>query len=599
MLGGIGKSRPDLAWLQWITLTLGIAALIILSIIGRAIALMAMLSVIGIPFVFLLAAIPTLFLISLLTLVIALALKLDGAPQTALAFVAALGLLFLLPFADNRIGTTYVGHLVNDDRTPAIEPWSGRSIALIVPTGPNVECNSLCQKLLGRGLAQQVIVAAIPSKSTTLDTAEKTIAYSLEPRRPCKRPPSAYALDPALKLKLAQGACLVGEPSKLLKAEAVLWHRTIHYDSVSCAYLNPFKLPIAATRTSFYRLRGSTRHGEVWRQTSVSYATLWTLLVPTFVFNSPGFDVPAAGAQEVPNIEAFLQTQLNLNLAKQEVPDALLQLAAVDTILSQSAAYGGADPDRFATFAQELLSPQNTLDLPLDRVEALLKATVRDPRIPANNYLAGLSIAAYRKNPQTGDAVASALIGHLHTELAGGPDATGTRSRTVYNLNRALDAIPNQHFGRHWPRLCQEITTLAGADILATSIRRAWLANNPTPDLLAILNLQQTSRMNSDRRKNLLHPAMSALCNAALTGHAAPDTLPAFAALLHQPGFLPDSLPQTHAPALPDAVGVANTLAALGANREYILALKLHPYIASTLKPHLDQALRKPDCNFH
>ena len=182
------------------------------------------------------------------------------------------------------------------------------------------------------------------------------------------------------------------------------------------------------------------------------------------------------------------------------------------------------------------------------------------------------------------------MIDRLHSEPTG--------SRNVENIIDAFRFIPDQNLGRLWPRIRLEIKTMADASVWATVIRRAWLADNPTPDLLTAMSLQNTTTRDIYRRKHILHSAMAGLCDAALAGRAGADALPAFAALLQQPGFLPDSLPQERESPQPDVVAVANTLAALGADREYIQRLKLHPYIASNLKPLIEQALRKPNCKF-
>jgi hypothetical protein len=598
MLGGMPNKRSDLVRLQWTTMVLGAVALISLSIIGRVIAVMAMISVIGIPLVFLFGAIPTLFLLSLFTLAIAAALNLQGGKRIALALPLALGAMLLFPLVHNAIGTAYVASLVKEDQTPAIEPWARETMALVVPTDRDVECNSICQKMLGRGYAQRFIVASVPAHARGVTAVKKSIAYRLEPRRPCQSSSSTFGMDPTLKLKLAQGACLVEEPAPLLQADAVLWHRDIHADNVSGAWLNPFKLPIAAKRFSFYRLRGTTRHDEVWRQTSVRYATLWPLLVPTYVFSKSGFDAPdagllrepkTAGAKDVPEAEAFLQNHLRLDLSKQPVPNALLQQTAVNTILSQAAGYGGADPARFLLLLREL-SEQKSWEFPLEKLESVLNATVRDQRIPISEYMRAFVAAAYHQSPEFGDAVANAMIDRLHSEPTG--------SRNVDNLIDAFRFIPDQNLGRLWPRIRLEIKTMADASVWATVIRRAWLADNPTPDLLKAMSLQNTTTRDIYRRKHILHSAMAGLCDAALAGRAGADALPAFAGLLQQPGFLPDSLPQERESPQPDVVAVANTLAALGADREYIQRLKLHPYIAGALKPLIEQALRKPNCKF-
>ena len=609
MPAGDLKSRSNLSWLKWITTILGVAALIALSAIGRSIAFIAIQSVIGIPIAYLLAAIPTVFLLSFLTLVIALALKIEGGRKIALAVALALGVMLLVPLVHNGMGRFYVNHLVKDDQTPAIEPWAGGTMGLVVPADRDVECNSLCQKMLGRGFAQRFIVASIPADSREIDAVKKAKAYHLEPSRLCKSQPSIWGLDPTFKLRLAQGACLVNEPAQLLQADAVLWHRAIHNDRVPGADMDPFKLPMAAKRLSFYRRRGSKRQDEVWRETSVRYATLFPLLIPTYTTTYGGMALPGAGwaresktagVKEVPEVEAFLQSQLQLDLTKQEVPDALLQQTVVDTILRQAAGNGGADPVRFDRFAEEF-SDEKEMEVSLDRLKRLLDATVRDQRSAVSFYLAHFTAAAYRKSPEMGDAVADAMMDRLNGELpAHGPYASDTRERNLENLAKTIDAVPDQHFGRLWPRMRVIADNMGASLTFVKSIRRAWLADHPTPELLAVMDLQlQKSKFNdSRRRKDVLHPAMASLCAAGLAGKAGADALPGFAERLEKQGLLPDSLPQTGESPLPDVVGVANTLAALGADRDFIHRLHLSPYIASNLEPLIDRALSKPDCHF-
>lgn len=604
---GILKSRLDLAWLKGITIVLGVATLIALSPIGEGLALIGLMSLIGIPITLLLAAIPTVFLFSCLTLVIALALKLEGK-KVAPAAALALGVMLLVPLVHNWIAAIYISHLVKEDQTPVVEPWAGGTMALVVPTDRDVECNNLCQKMLGRGFAQQFIVAFVPSDSGKVDAVKKVTAYRLEPRRPCKSQPSIWGMEPTFKLRLAQGACLVNEPAQLLQADAVLWRRAIHTDNVPGAYMDPFKLPIAAKRMSFYRRRGSSRQDEVWRATSVRYGTLFPLLSPTYVF-PPGMAAPAAGlaresktagAKEVPAVESFLQSQLQLDVSEQEVPEVLLQKTVVDTIISQAAGFGGADPLRFDKFAEQF-SDKKDVEVSLDRMKSLLDATVRDRRFPVSFYLAQFTAAAYRKSPEMGDAVADAMMDRLGGELAvSGPYASDKRERTLENLAKAVDAVPDQHFGRLWPRMRVVTDNMLASLTFVTSIRRAWLADHPTPELLAVMDLQlEKAKFNTnERRKEVLHAAMASLCAAALAGSAGADALPGFAERLQKQGLLPDFLPQTHGSPLPDVVGVANTLAALGADRDFIHRLQLSPYVASNLEPLIDQALRKANCNF-
>src|SRR5690349_3752316 len=80
------------------TVILGVLALFALTI-GRVLAVIALISIIGIPLAFLLAVIPPLFLVFLLALGFTLFLERIGTPSIPVAFTLAIGSMLVLPVA--------------------------------------------------------------------------------------------------------------------------------------------------------------------------------------------------------------------------------------------------------------------------------------------------------------------------------------------------------------------------------------------------------------------------------------------------------------------------------------------------------------------
>jgi hypothetical protein len=89
----------------WIVLWQGLASLLILSQLGRAIAVLCLITVIGLPIVLVLGAIPTMFIYSLLVFLSWLGLSRLGlrAPTFEMwgGFAIGAALMFLIPLAQN------------------------------------------------------------------------------------------------------------------------------------------------------------------------------------------------------------------------------------------------------------------------------------------------------------------------------------------------------------------------------------------------------------------------------------------------------------------------------------------------------------------
>jgi hypothetical protein len=362
--------------------------------------------------------------------------------------------------------------------------------------------------------------------------------------------------------------------------------------------------PVAATRLSLYRSVGKSDE-EVWRQTSVQYAKLAPVLIPAFIFHGMDRidvglvrDLKSAGAESIQEEADFLQAHLGIDLAKRSAPPpSVFQLAALETIVHQAdaaAQNGGVlrlqDKPVVCEFIDSFGGSKAEMSLTRAQLESFLNATIRNPRVDLWCSLQAFTATAYRTSPALGQAVTAALLDRMehNTQQEGMLAAT-------------FDAVPDPQFAELWPRLSEQIArNFSVARYFIRNTRRAHLAERPDASLLAILELQQKSGgsgvFSISPRKDVLHSAMAGLCELGVAGRAAPETLPAMAALLQSKNFLPDQYIEIGD--RPDSIAVAHTLAALGAGRDFIRGLRLPAHIASTMDAPTEKALRKPDCSF-
>lgn len=180
-----GKWDKRLIWL-------GVLAFISMTEIGHIAAVIAMISVIGIPLYFLLAALPSIFLI-LLTLRLAFAAIKNVRSRPAWAGGFALATLFLLDFfvgrayRENAMQDARAAALVADDLdAQAAIPAHGvlaivRSEAFSQRGQPNDVCDDVCQRLLLNGFAKQVLAVTLAPQRDARSQKSPSVLPSLEP----------------------------------------------------------------------------------------------------------------------------------------------------------------------------------------------------------------------------------------------------------------------------------------------------------------------------------------------------------------------------------------------------------------------------------
>lgn len=312
---------------------LGAVALLVLSPVGHFLAIVAMVSFIGIPIFLILEAIPALFL-----LLAALRLGAEawrsraaGDKQKALAWALALtamiGIFVVQPvfvnrWLDGRAKTLVAG---DKDELGAMQPITMLAVLRNTRTYNDSAnpCDDLCQRLLLTGAAKEVLELtaspALPEKNSKakaqhtppqwaslvpVDTMTG-MAWRLEHRDTCPEPNGLRAVRPLsipgpplpaserfvrpvaplelMRLKIAGGTCLIGETKLLSNADALVAHGDIH--SGLSAYNAGFEVwadTVFAWRIAVWR-RTDGRLVELYRRTGVTWARPPWLLLPVII----------------------------------------------------------------------------------------------------------------------------------------------------------------------------------------------------------------------------------------------------------------------------------------------------------------------------
>lgn len=480
----------------------GVAALLVLSPLGHVIAVIAMISVIGIPLYFVLLAIPSLFLILLALRAVAEAWRFYRAGRTLPALVLALALLAMADFFVFRAWrvnwrlSSQAAALAAGDIDSLGAPAPIATLAVLRNTRERNDaanpCDDLCQRLLLTGAAQEVLELTAapaplqPHTSQHTDTRspwpqfEPTESMSgtawrlerrdacpasdglraarplnvAEPRRPAGTP-RAPQIDPErlMRLKIASGACLIGEAKTLAAADALVAYGRIRSGrSDYGAGFDAWADTISAWRMTFSRRRDGALV-EQFRRTGV-----WWLVPPWFfapVIIS-GYEFNMANGwfrdskrlhrsrhESEPPLGAFLTERLGLDLVPRvdvasgatanSSPQADLraeQAKVVDRILSQSAAPSKLEAKLLNDYLATIGAMARTKDAGVgpDDWRRLLRI-IQDSRID----LPQETVNAIRRavDADTAPSLAGALFARLATPPPPTPDGDAGASWKV------------------------------------------------------------------------------------------------------------------------------------------------------------------------
>ncbi|MGX5847018.1 hypothetical protein ACWGTO_08065 [Mesorhizobium sp. PL10] len=264
-------------------------------------AIVAAMSIVGIPFAILMALIPPVFLFLLLTATVSLGLPTQLAWLTSPLIAAAL--LAVPPFLINRSMDQTAAALVSGDRDQVIRPFKTGTLAVrsdqsVFWTKTQTHCDDFCMRVLLTGSAQRIMVLDYDKEMPEVDFSATARTFRMERRASC--PPAelidARPLDlggpqnfnapkasERMRIEIARGNCLIEAEAPLSDADAVISTGQIKRGlSDYGAGLDPMADTVSVYRISMQGKRGGVS-SEIYRSTGVASHRLLPLLLPSYV----------------------------------------------------------------------------------------------------------------------------------------------------------------------------------------------------------------------------------------------------------------------------------------------------------------------------
>ncbi|MEM9107133.1 MAG: hypothetical protein AAGC96_15895, partial [Pseudomonadota bacterium] len=416
---------------------LGLLSLLCISEAGRAIAILAAITIIGLPITVFMGLVPTLFVIFVLARLIYMVGWVFGLrPYWVVCAVVGLGLLAVIPYFENqRLSALAEDYLASDKSSPGTElPVATLAVVQLLKPSGNRQCDDLCQRALLNGQVKKVIMGGIDAMPSGLDKSAEGMGYWLEEREKCpvfhlrdgfgnlridgeKRKAGSPTPSKLLHLKASNGICFIQSPTRISDADTIIFRGSVA--KAPSAKEMGFRWDVdavSADRISVYSKDGghfSKRHQD----TIVKVGFLWPVLMPTYVggygleiHSGLGRQNQTLGSAERdwrgPRIEPILTDVLKLDLvlrtqdADNEARSAL-NAALQDDSLPEPSQQSIMD-EHFSSFGRGHAMPEE---------DALLALKLLENRnIPAPRGVGAAVRMHARNNPQLADRFANALF---------------------------------------------------------------------------------------------------------------------------------------------------------------------------------------------
>ncbi|MFN0024907.1 MAG: hypothetical protein ACKVS5_13525 [Parvularculaceae bacterium] len=524
------------SWRVW----LAICALAVMAF--PTVALVAAMSIIGIPIAIVLALIPGVAFLLLPAAFLKDRIAHLTSPLVAwiVAVCAVLAAAALAASAINAGLDRKVATLRAGDRD-AIAGANVRTIALVSHNPhrrrDDFACAGACLRLLLTDAADEVLIAGAKDLSA-LDDAVPAIAARFEKGGACaaKRvPDDDLSIDgePSraaefARRRIAAGDCLVERDSNLGEADAIIAYGAI--DEGKSAYdagLNALADAVGAVRLSYLRRAGGAWR-EDYRSTSIEVHKHPPILFPTIVtgyaFNAKagfarigertGF---ASRYEEAPDLAAFLEKklQLKIRLEASAAPD---QSILVDTLIARtsgplSAAELAVVDDFYSSFL--IGTAKNRAREDAERATSLLERL--DYELASSAPSAARAIA--NANPDLAGRIVAAQFQRLFaTDAAARESRYG--DRYISRIATTIAILPDPSLLLHradFARLASDAERRSlAAPVLA---RLAIFGAEAEADVIGLIGAALSERDgapdNDDRWRDLYRAGLSGVCKLA------------------------------------------------------------------------------------
>lgn len=593
---------PRPSTLSAVVAAVGLAALLALSPIGHGLFILGLVSVVGIPISILLAALPSIFLV---LLAIRLAVEVRRGLAAGKGGKAVVLVLVLAVMADFFVLRAWRVADQLDDRAAALgaadidelgPPGAIGTLAVLRNTAASHDtatpCDDLCQRLLLTGAVDRVLelTAAPPPPGKgrldgrlrdwpSLDPSETATgtAWRFERRGTCPgdeglavlrpvhlpqppRPRGTPLVEPIapvklMRLKIAGGDCLVGEPASLADADALLAYGTLHSGvSDFAAGFDAWADTLSAWRLAFRR-RSDGRLVERYRRTAVRWAPPVGVLAPV-ILSGYQFDTGNGWLRSTrlrnrsayeadPPVGAFVGERLGLDIVPRvegsagtedgASPGAELrdeQAKAVDAILAGSGVPSPLETTLVSDYLSGLAAFRGRSG---DRVRGedagRVLRIVEDRRIELPDPTAAAVREAVRVDPETASGFAAALAARL-SAVPTAPDAR-ERDRRIARITGAAARLPADALG---PLRAQVVALMHDRErrTAATFLlgRLDGFGPEIVPEILAMMDDAAASRDGPGRRATggrrwteIWRAGAQSLCRLALHRPTPPDDL--------------------------------------------------------------------------
>lgn len=487
-----GRFRPG-KW-RWMLIIVGALALLSMSPLGHVAAVISMISVIGIPLYFIIAALPSIFLILLFLRFVFGALDGYRAGQAAFAVAFGAGALFMVDYfvlrahRENAKMDAQAQALVAEDiaQGPAIP--AGRTLAVVrtAQTARRADledvCDDLCQRVLLNGFAKRFLAvtlsAALNRRNARANATEspslepsndmRGTLYWLEQRPVCPETSvpdtirllqvdkpvqgagriSTRAASEAMRLKIASGVCLMSAPARLADADDAFFLGHIVRGPGRVYGFDSSARTIDAWRTAYFRREGDDWTPE-YRATGLRYLRFPNALIPSYIHGSQlqmhnGFlrterllGARAKHEGEPPVAETLMSLGVNLHI---EDAGGMHGPRAVDEALGSKGALSPLHVSIINDYLARLSANRSRQIEPADARRLL--ALAADPRVNFTYQAQGAVTMIVQQQPQLVTEIARILFDRLNVILGAASIVSNDAVRQTGAVSNALAALP-------------------------------------------------------------------------------------------------------------------------------------------------------------
>lgn len=259
-------------------------------------AMIAAISIVGIPIAIAMWVAPSLLLMCVLFLVIYRFVPLQGPRRVFLSIALVPAMLALTPFLLNLPVYMQAREWIEGDLNNIVLPLNARVIGVRQTEN---ECDEFCVRALLTGTADKIIVMRTVRGNEEPDPQRRAIAFGFERRSACPEIKAKFnsnwlalpnedqqrplvTVNDIVNLKASQGLCLIREEATLAEADIVISRHEVKrrgylVDGTPLKYddaLSAYRLSVHIRETP------STTFREIYRHTEVRYRSLGYFMLP-------------------------------------------------------------------------------------------------------------------------------------------------------------------------------------------------------------------------------------------------------------------------------------------------------------------------------